>query len=339
MSRALSIFSLLVLPLVSSGAEAHPLAPALLEVHELADGRAEVSWKTSRVRLSGARVRPILPLECQALTPPMATGDAASVTVRWALDCGPPGLIGRRLEIEGLEGARIEALVRVILADGRVVSEVVRADEPWITVPERPGLLAVARGYGSLGFEHILSGLDHLLFVFGLLLLVSGIRRLVQTVTAFTVGHSITLSLAALGIAEFPPRPIEVLIAASVFALAVELARPRRQGLARSASTKADLRRSPEVMALAFGLLHGLGFAGALREVGLPENEIPLALAAFNAGIELGQLLFVVGVLSSGWLFRAWLARLPPWASKLQVYALGSLAAFWLLERTVALFV
>ncbi len=309
MSRSLpglSALALLLLLAAITGSEAgaHPLAPALLEVRELAGGRAEVAWKTSRVRLPGARVQTFLPQECRALTAPLASGEAATVTLRWTVDCGSRGLVGRRLGVEGLEGARIEALVRVTLSDGRVVSGVV---------------------------AHIKGGLDHLLFVFGLLLLVSGVRLLVQTITAFTAGHSITLSLAALGIASVPSRPVEVLIAVSVFVLALELARPAQR-------PSSLMRHRPWGMAMVFGLLHGLGFAAALREIGLPEQEIPLALFSFNAGIELGQLSFVAGVLGARWLLAAYLDRLPSWVGRLPVYALGSLSVFWCLERIAALF-
>jgi hydrogenase/urease accessory protein HupE len=173
--------------------------------------------------------------------------------------------------------------------------------------------------------EHILTGPDHLLFVFGLLLLVSTSRLLLQTITAFTLGHSITLSVAALGLATVPQRPIEVLIAVSVLVLAVELARdPAHASL---------LRRFPWAMALLFGLLHGFGFAGALAEAGLPPGDIPLALVSFNVGIELGQLAFVGAVLVLGVALRRWLPSLAARSNRPAIYAMGILAAFWCYER------
>jgi len=184
----------------------------------------------------------------------------------------------------------------------------------------------VLRGYGGLGIAHILSGPDHLLFVLGLLLLVGPRRQLVQTITAFTLGHSITLSIAALQLATVPSRPIEVLIALSVLLLAVELARGARDDTL--------LHRFPWVMALAFGLLHGFGFAGTLAEAGLPAGAIPLALLSFNLGIELGQLAFVGAALAAAVL----LARVAPafaaYGRQPVIYAMGILAAFWCFQRT-----
>jgi hydrogenase/urease accessory protein HupE len=177
----------------------------------------------------------------------------------------------------------------------------------------------------ALGIEHIASGPDHLLFVLGLLLLVPSLRLLAETITAFTIGHSLTLTAAVLGITRVPSRPIEVLIALSVLVLAVELA--------GTANRTTWLRRRPWLMAGAFGLLHGFGFAGALSEAGLPQGDVPIALAAFNVGIECGQLLFVLLVLSAGAVVRRWRPRLASLAVRPAVYTMGILAAFWSFER------
>jgi hydrogenase/urease accessory protein HupE len=252
------------------------------------------------------------------------------VTARWVVRCDAQGLVGRTVGVEGLTTGQTDALVRVTLADGHVVQAVLRGSKPHLTVPGRPGRLDVLRSYSALGVEHILTGVDHLLFIGGLLLLVGGGRRLLQTITAFTAGHSVTLSLAALGIAAVPSRPAEVAIAGSVFILAVELARPTR-------STPSLLRRIPWVMAGLFGLLHGLGFAGALAEVGLPTGEIPSALFAFNVGIEAGQLAFVGVLCAAGWVIGRITARKPVWIELGPIYVMGSLSAFWCLERTAVL--
>jgi hydrogenase/urease accessory protein HupE len=320
---------LLALTLVGTQAGAHPLAPALLDIQESRDGHAEVSWKTSRLRAPGATVEPVLPPECRVATPPVTTGDATSMTLRWRISCEPVGLVGKRIGIEGLAAAKIDALVRITLADGRLVQRVLRSRQPFMTIPERPQLLAVVRDYVGLGVAHILTGPDHLLFVFGLLLLVSTLRLLVQTITAFTVGHSITLSLAVLEMANVPSGPTEVLIALSVLVLAIELA--------RETPWPTLMRRFPWAMAIVFGLLHGLGFAGALREVGLPSGDIPVALFSFNVGIELGQLLFVLVVLGTRWVLGGLPSRLPRWVQWVPVYAIGSLAAFWCFERSAPL--
>lgn len=320
--------ALLVLGTAGAGL-AHPLAPALLELHEEADGAVAVTWKTSRYRAPGADVTPRLPADCAPEAPaPVWRGDAESVVAAWRVRC-PQGLVGATLGVDGLATAGVDALVRVTLADGRVVRGLVRAAAPDFVVPARESPGAIARAYAALGIDHILGGLDHLLFVAALLLLMRSRRLLLETVTAFTVGHSITLSLAALDLLRVPSRPAELLIAASVFALAVELARP-------AGAPPTLLRRRPWLLALAFGLLHGLGFAGALREIGLPSGDVPLALFAFNAGIEIGQLAVIAALLA----LRAGLARLPlrwpAWAEQVPVYAIGTLAAYWCIERAAA---
>ncbi len=325
----LQILLLGILASVSAEVWAHPLAPALLDIRESEGGRTDVSWKRSLLRIPGSNVEPVLPSSCRALTPPTLIEGTNSVTTRWSVSCEPRSLVGQRIGVAGLARAKIDALLRISLADGRVVQRVLRASEPFVTVPQRDGRFDVTRAYLGLGAEHILTGLDHLLFVFGLLLLVGGARLLVWTITAFTVGHSITLSLAILGFVDFPVRPIELAIALSVFVLAVELAR-----VETGAPTL--MRRFPWGMALLFGLLHGLGFAGALREVGLPAAEIPLTLLSFNVGIELGQLMFVFAILAARSLLRVQLSQLPRWTEPLPIYAMGSLAAFWCFERSAA---
>ncbi|MCZ6465486.1 MAG: HupE/UreJ family protein [Proteobacteria bacterium] len=317
---------LVSLLLVSGGASAHPLAPALLEIRELGDGRAEVRWRTSLVAVRGAHRAPVLPAECQFPAEPAVRRDAQGVTVSWRVDCGPGGWSGRTVAVEGLESSGADAVLRVRLADGRAFDRLLRADAPGFRIPfpgAAPPAGSIGLSYLRLGAQHILTGPDHLLFVLGLLLLVRGARALLATVTAFTLGHSATLSLAVLGLVNVPPRPIELAIAASVFFLAVELARPQR----------GRLGRRPWLLAALFGLLHGLGFAGALAQVGLPPEEIPLALFSFNAGIELGQVAFVAAVLGVRAGLVAFPVEIPAWGRRVPVYAMGSLAAFWCLER------
>jgi hydrogenase/urease accessory protein HupE len=181
-----------------------------------------------------------------------------------------------------------------------------------------------------MGFDHILSGADHLLFVLGLLLLVRGLRPLVLTITAFTLGHSITLSLAALGLTNLPSSLIEVVIALTILVLALELAR-------EEGARESRMRRRPWVMSSVFGLLHGLGFASALREIGLPEHEIPFSLLSFNIGIELGQLFFVFGILALQRLLSGRLRAVPAWISHVPAYAIGSLSTFWIFQRVALL--
>jgi hydrogenase/urease accessory protein HupE len=320
---------LLVFLLAAGPAQAHSLNPAFLDVREVGGGIAEVLWKTPGSGVPGASLAPVLPPRCRPVRPPAVTGDDTSITARWAVDCGTDGWVGQRVGVDGLARARTDALVRLELADGRLVRAVVRPDAPLLTVPARARRLDVVRDCLALGVEHILTGPDHLLFVLGLVLLVAGARRLLATVTAFTLGHSVTLSLAVLGLARIPAGPTEVLIALSVYALAVELA--------RGGSRPTFMCRVPWLVAAGFGLLHGLGFAGALRQAGLPAGDVPLALAAFNAGVEVGQLVFIAGVLLVRRAVRYAPAPLPRWSAAVSVYAMGSFAALWCFERLAAL--
>jgi hypothetical protein len=320
--------SLVLAPALAPGLSAHPLAPSLLELREQGSGRVEVTWKTPAVAAPGERLRPLLPSTCAALTPPQPRGgDDLAIAVARTLEC-PTGLSGSRLGVEGLDAAGTQALLRLVLADGRVVQTVLTARAPAFTVPGRSHPLRVAADYLALGVEHIAGGADHLLFVLGLLLLLPAARSLALAITGFTLGHSVTLSLAALGYASLPSGPIEVCIALSVLALALELTRERRATI---------LRRFPWAAAAAFGLLHGLGFAGALRDVGLPSSEVPLALLSFNGGIEIGQLAFVGALLAVARAFARLPLRLPRWSPQLPAYAMGSLAVFWSLQRAAAL--
>jgi hydrogenase/urease accessory protein HupE len=319
--------------LAGAPASAHPLAPALFELQEVEPGRTTALWRTSRLQPRGTKVRPTLTPDCRALGAPEYIEVDRAVEVRWSLDCGAEGLVGRRVAVEGLDRAQIDALVRIALADGRTISRMLRARDPELEIPARQTRTEVMRVYASLGIEHILTGFDHLFFVLGLLLLIEGTRRLVQTITAFTLGHSLTLTLAVLGVTRVPPGPVELLIAISVLILAVELAHalePERPAGA--------IERRPWLMGVTFGLLHGMGFAGALREIGLPQEEIPMALFSFNLGIEIGQVMFVAVVLLVLYAARPLLSRTPRWMTPLPAYALGAMAAYWCFERGAGLF-
>ena len=328
-ATAASLTASLLVVLAPGGAQGHGLTPALLSLRETGPaGQFEVTWKSAALRLPGTNVQPALPARCRQTSSATASDDIERVTLRWTIDCGPNGLTGAPLGVDDLATAKIDALLRIERADGNTIQTVLSARTPSFTVPARPNRWDVVRGYAALGIEHILTGPDHLLFVFGLLLLVAAPRLLLQTITAFTLGHSITLSMAALRLAQVPSRPVEVLIALSVLILAVELARDAGQGTL--------LRRFPWAMALAFGLLHGFGFAGALAEAGLPAGDIPLALLSFNGGIEIGQLAFVGAVLSVGTLCARWLPAIAAQSTRPAVYAMGVLSAFWCFERIAA---
>lgn len=317
--------------LLAPTAHAHPLAPALLELRERGDGHVEVRFKTPAARIPGVELSPALPAGCVPLAPPTIAREGTGVVERFLASCGDAELVGARVGVRGLEASPTDALLRVDLADGRRVQAVLRGSQPFHVIPDRPSRLGVMIDYARLGVEHIATGFDHLLFVLGLLLLVAArLSSLVKTVTAFTVGHSVTLSLAVLGFVRFPSGAIELAIAGSVFLLAAELARP-------ADSPPTLLRRYPWAMAAGFGLLHGLGFAGALAQVGLPADEIPLALLAFNVGIELGQLAFVLAALVAWRLLQLGPSPYPRWVQALPAYGIGILAAYWCIERTAGL--
>lgn len=314
----------LILASQAGGAEAHVFAPALLEIREIGPERLAVRWKQPQIRQMGSVLEPMLPEGCHSDTPETRI-EGTGITSEWFADC-PSSLVGRTIEVRGIAGSGANVLLRVILLDGRTLRQVLKPEAPSFTVPERQSSFSVAADYTTLGVEHILTGWDHLLFVLGLVLLVGWGSKLFWTITAFTLGHSVTLALAVLGVVNVPQALIEALIAASIYFLAVELVRKKPGHLTL-------IERMPWLIASAFGLLHGLGFAGALTEVGLPADEIPLALFSFNVGIELGQLAFVAAVLIAWVALRALPVRWPRWATLAPAYGIGSLGAYWFFER------
>lgn len=335
--------------LAGSGA-AHPLAPSLLEIEEGAGGRVLARFAVPRASFGAANATPHLPERCRPVGAPTLRAEEARFVTEQPLECGREGLDGAEIGVSGLDASHTDLLLRVALASGATHQVLLNADRPTFTIPERahPGRVLVE--YGRLGAEHLATGFDHLLFLAGLALLVHGLRRLIGTLTAFTVGHSITLSLVALGVASPPSALVEIAIAASLVLLAVELAlggsEPRAAIRSRGGDAEPGrLRRRPWLMSGAFGLVHGMGFAGALREIGLPSDAVPLALFAFNVGLELTQIVFV-GVPIVLWRAFARLGgragRLPlpvPRAfPTLTTYAIGGFGAFLVIERVAGLF-
>lgn len=309
-------------------AAAHESRPAYLELTETHHGRFAVVWKVpQRGDLTlGLHVR--WPAGCRepSLTRELL-GPAA--VARGILDCRETGLAGQRIVIDGLTATLTDVLARVEWLDGRVQTNLVRPSFPAIEVQGRRPSLEVAGEYLRLGIGHILGGVDHLLFVLGLLFIVRGAGLLVKTITAFTLAHSITLGLASLGVVHVPQPPVEAVIALSIVFLARELSRQCRGERTLTA-------QYPWVVALSFGLLHGFGFAGALAEVGLPAADIPLALLFFNLGVEAGQLAFVGFVLILATAARRIRIDYPRWAEFVPPYAIGSVAMFWVIQRVAA---
>jgi len=326
------LLSLLVLP-----ALAHRLSPAYFGFTETVPGTYDVQWKVSIPGGLADALEPRIPEGCALLgqVRTYLVGDAR--VQHGAVECAEPGLAGRELDVTGLPATDTDVLVRVGFADGSSFTHRLVPDAPSVVVPERAGALAVVSTYLMLGVEHIILGIDHLLFVLALLLIVRGVGRLVATVTAFTVAHSITLGAASLGYANVPSAPVEAVIALSILFLATELARRD----AAAPASGADLTsRFPWLVAFSFGLLHGFGFAGALSEIGLPQHALPLALLFFNVGVEVGQLVFIAAVLGLAWAWRRAAAPSPPpWWPRAAAYGIGSVAAFWAIERTAAVLV
>lgn len=329
--RLLALLSL-VFMLVSGSLRADEIRPALLQLTETKPEVFDVLWKVpARAVGGGEGLRLSLDVQfdsgVETLTIPQAGFVGGSYVQRWRIQRAG-GLSGATVSIDGLGRTSVETLLRIEYLDGSALIHRILPDAPRYRVSEPPGLSQVIATYTVLGIEHILMGVDHLLFVLVLLMLVGDLHKLVWTITAFTAAHSITLSLAALDVIRIPVPPVEACIALSIVFVAAEIIHSRRgrAGLAE---------RSPWLVAFAFGLLHGLGFAAALGEIGLPHTDIPAALLFFNVGVEIGQLLFVAAFLCLAWLLRQSRIRAPEFAQQLPAYAIGSLAAFWTIERTV----
>ena len=311
-------------------AHAHRFAPSLLQVDEIAPQQYNMVWKTPAQGVSAVRLRPLWPQSCEVRSASEPQLEGTGVVTNWQLQCaglGEDGLVGQTLGVSGLGANQASVMVMVNLLDGRRYQQVLDTEHPDFVVPAQSTAGDVMGDYTWLGIEHIWMGLDHLLFVFGLLLLVGGGARLLWTITAFTIGHSITLSLVTLGYFDYPVELVEFVIALSIFVLAVELTRTAKHDA---------LWRNPWWLAGGFGLLHGMGFAGALAETGLPQDNLPLALLFFNVGIEIGQIAFILVVWAIWYVIRKPLA---PWRDRLlpvPVYILGALSAMWCIERGLA---
>jgi len=316
-----------------SSAQAHDIRPAYLELKETAPGQFSVLWRTPV--MAGMRLPVVLKLsdEVRNLKDPVVQELTDSLVERRWIQVGPHGLAGKRIEFPGLQLTITDVLVRFEMLDGRKGATIVRPSQPWFESDAAPSKLRVAGAYLRLGIEHIWSGIDHLLFILALMILVRGTRRLVATVTAFTVAHSITLAAATLGFVHVQQKPVEACIALSIVFVASEIVHARQ-------GWQGWTERWPWIVAFTFGLLHGFGFAGALNAVGLPQTAIPVALLFFNVGVEIGQLLFIAAILSimafARWLSRRAAIPQPAWAWRVAPYSIGGVAAFWMIQRIAA---
>lgn len=355
--------------LSGAAAWAHEVRPAYLELTERTRGEFDVLWKVpslggtplageeipheqtlllpdnpnapktmpcgcpaptaSQLSRGVLPIHPALPKGAETISFPRVERLQGAEVKRWTIRTGPQGLEGWEVTVHGLSATMLDVLVRIALADGRVVTHLLRPDAPSFVFGSR-GSGPVVSEYFVLGVGHILLGIDHLLFVLALVLIVRGLGLLVKTITAFTVAHSVTLALATLGVVHVPSAPVEAVIALSIVFVAAEIIRSRR---GRSGLTE----RAPWIVAFTFGLLHGFGFAGALAQVGLPPHDIPFALLLFNLGVEAGQLAFVAVVLATIALVNRVRLPLPEWARLIPPYAIGSMAMFWVIQRVAIL--
>ena len=312
--------------LVSISSFAHEMRPALLQINQVSGTDYELIWKIPRRDNMILSINPVFPdwFRVSQPLPGVEAGDGALFTMHATTE---KSIHKMPISIDGIANSMVDVIVYVQLLSGEKYSLTIQPSHPTVTIPERDTFGATAWTYGKLGVEHILGGPDHLLFVLALLLIVSGARKIFFTITAFTLAHSLTLSLAALGSLSLPGPPVEATIALSIMFLAWELVKLNRGEEVISA-------QKPWLVSFTFGLLHGLGFAGALKNIGLPKTQVPAALAFFNIGVEVGQLLFIATMLLIGRLLVKKITT-SSFVKFFPAYAIGSVAAFWLVERVV----
>jgi hydrogenase/urease accessory protein HupE len=323
------IFAALVSLYSSLPATADEIRPALLDIKEQTTGLFAVTWKVPTRGDKVLAITPQLPDSLELVGTPSVKKVPGAQIEHATYKSSTGSLTGQIIAIDGLTAVQTDVLMLIQLQDGIQHSAILRPSSPQFTIPLKPSKLHVAGDYWLLGTTHILEGADHLLFVFALLLIVVGFKQLLTAVTAFTVAHSITLVLATLGVVHVPAAPTEAIIALSILFLATEIVHKHNGQFSLT-------EKYPWVVAFAFGLFHGLGFAGALSEIGVPQHEVPLALFMFNVGVETGQLLFIAAVITIGAMLRRIPFMLPVNAWRVAPYAIGSIAAFWTIERIMS---
>lgn len=315
---------------LSFGHESRP-GFLLIEQQSTYDSLFDITWRRPAKGLKVLSMQPEFP-ECIELPGRVQYRQPSALVETWQIQCGETGVRDQEIFIHGLQNTLTDVVVKVALLEGWQHTQIIKPNQPSFVVPQQPSQWRVAADYTVLGVEHILGGIDHLLFVFALLFVVSSRQSLIWTITAFTLAHSVTLVLATLQMIQVPGAPVEAFIALSIVFLAKEML------LKQKGHTTAAIQW-PWAVAFVFGLVHGLGFAGALEEVGLPQQDIPLALLTFNVGVELGQLLFVATMLIIGkvaqLIWRQLITRPFPvqhWVTT-SSYSIGVIASIWLFER------
>jgi len=320
--RTISLFAFMVGLL-----QAHEVRPAYLQMRQITSEKYEMLWKVPAIGDRRLALYVQLPENCKPVGAPNGMFASSAYIERSNITCNG-GLAGKKIYIDGLSSTVIDVLARVERPDGTKQIARVLASDPSFVVEAASTRMQAAATYLRLGVDHILLGIDHLLFVLGLLLIVKDRWMLLKTISSFTLAHSITLAIATLGYASAPIPPLNAAIALSILFLGPEIVRKER------GETSLTIRH-PWIVAFAFGLLHGFGFASGLTALGLPRTEIPVALLLFNVGVELGQLLFVLIILQLGRSFRSLEIRWPRWVEAVPSYTVGTLGAFWTIQRTV----
>lgn len=307
----------------------HEIRPAFLQIIQTTEASYDVFWKVPRLGDGAPEITPVFPpfFTIKELNKPNLKPE--SVIYSYKISSNEK-LQGSILRVDGLNKTLIDVLVSITYLNGEKVTLMLQPDKDASIIPGESSTFDVIKTYSVLGIEHILLGIDHLLFVLALIIITKSKWKIIKTITAFTIAHSITLSLAALGYVNFPVPPVEGVIALSIVFLAVEISKNQN-------GQETLTSRKPWLVAFTFGLLHGFGFAGALANIGLPQLDIPFALAFFNVGVEIGQIAFVIVVLGIIKLL-AFKTNWPNYAKKIPAYSIGSLAAFWVIERIVGIF-
>jgi len=324
---SVALFLLLLCSGLVGPAQAHELQPSSMELRQLTSERFEIIWRAPVYYGKPHPARLQFPETWRSVGEPIVKQLPDSALHRHVVNVPDGAVDGAIIRFVGLEATITDVFVRVSRLDGSESSQVVRPTKPYAELRGERPWTTIAGEYLVLGFHHILLGVDHLLFVLGLLIIVRGTRQLIETITAFTIAHSITLALATLGLASIPGPPLNAAIALSILFLGPELVRVWR------GQTSFTIRH-PWVVAFGFGLLHGFGFASGLSTVGMPRAEVPLALAMFNVGVELGQLAFVALILLGHRAARVLELHWPRPAELAPAYLIGSLGAYWTIQRT-----
>jgi len=328
MRRPLTFGMVLLMLAVVQTAYAHEVRPGYLELRQTDAGMYAVLWKVPAVGEMRLSIHPRFPENCRPVGEVTSYRGSDSYAERLSIAC-PGGLNGRTIAIDGLGATMTDVLVRIEFADGTTWTQGLKPSVPAAVIPETVSCLQMAGVYLKLGVEHILSGVDHLLFVLALIILTRGGWKLVKTVTAFTLSHSVTLTAATLGFVHVPQRPVEAVIALSIVFVATEIVKVRR-------GIKSITASAPWLVAFSFGLIHGLGFAGGLSDAGLPVLHIPTALLFFSLGVESGHFLFIGVVLFLIALTRRVRIPFPCWTELVPPYAIGTIAMFWVIQRLTA---